>query len=388
MKHLAILVALTSCSTNIGNSGTPGDAGSGDGSNNGASPDGPVTCNTLPASQTDPCMLPAGTGVDITANSTFDTDAGVLTLDSDGSTIPVVVKNVTGPAGPLELIVATTLKIEPGATLRAKGTVAFGSIAFGSIDIGGIIDVSSNATSLGAGEPTPYSTNDVACGAHSGGRSPTDDASGGGGGGGAQGAGGVGGSSPSTTGGVAGTAVTPIPLGPVAGCHGNRNGNVITMTVFGGEGGGAVYLAGTSIIVAAGGGVNAGGQGGEPNMLGTDSLAGGGGAGGTIMLEASAITIAGTLAANGGGGGQGAIGAGSASPGTDGQLSGSAAPGGAGGTGALGGAGGAGATLVGGAGTTTATGNSGGAGGGGGAGFIIIHGTLTGTGVISPPPST
>ena len=85
----------------------------------------------------------------------------------------------------------------------------------------------------------------------------------------------------------------------------------------GGGGGGALQIVSNLEITIPGGGINAGGCGGEPGTGNNDS-GGGGGAGGTILLEAPLVTITGTLAANGGGGGGG--GGAIAKPGDDGTL--------------------------------------------------------------------
>jgi hypothetical protein len=347
-----------------------------------AGPDAPLAdCHSLPPSQVDPCTLTPSGPLAIHANSTFDTNAGTLTRDSDGASIPVVAKQVTGPTGMIEMLLVASLTVDAGVTLRAMGNDPIGVIAFGPIEIDGVIDVSSNGASSGAGAQT------TTCGQHAGATPVGGNLSGGGGGGGNQGSGGAGGNATGTlgssTGGAGGTGSVTPPMGPLGGCAGFAFSGLTPAA-----GGGAAYLAGTSVELAFGAGANAGGAGAVGATGGRSG--GGGGAGGTIMIEAASVVVNGTLAANGGGGAQGSISGVAGGSGGDGQLNATPAPGGSGGNGtALGGAGGAGQTLAGSVGGGFGQNQAGGAsGGGGGVGFIIIHGTLTGSGVFSPSPST
>lgn len=109
--------------------------------------------------------------------------------------------------------------------------------------------------------------------------------------------------------------------------------------------------------MGAAGGINVGGGGGSTN----NGVGSGGGSGGSLLLEAPAITVAGTLASNGGGG------ADISAYGTAGNLSSVPAPGG----GMAGSAGLAGTNINGQAGGSTVGGDYGG--GGGGAGRIRIN---------------
>lgn len=85
-----------------------------------------------------------------------------------------------------------------------------------------------------------------------------------------------------------------------------------------GDGGGVVHLiAGTSIVIAAGGNIDVTGERGETG----GSEGSGGGSGGAILLEAPVVHVMGTLRADGGGGGTfvggaGATGSQPAQPGT------------------------------------------------------------------------
>jgi len=153
-----------------------------------------------------------------------------------------------------------------------------------------------------------------------------------------------------------------------------------------GLGGGALQLvAGGKLLLGAGAFVSAGGGGGLYG--GNDSQqAGGGGSGGAILIEASDVSILGTLAANGAGGGQGL-----GDKGEDGRADDMPAAGGDNGTGiGPGGAGSAAASLDGATGGTNGVDNPGG--GGGAAGRIRIN-TPTGMvdlskAIVSPSMTT
>lgn len=210
----------------------------------------------------------------------------------------------------------------------------------------------------------------------------------GGGGAGHGGTGGAGGSDPGeqVSGGAGGrpygASAELIPLlgGSGGGGGGSNNGG------YGGGGGGAVQIsAGGTLTVGSEAGINACGAGGGPAPI-IGGGGGGGGAGGAILLEATAVGIAGILAANGGGGGGGWAGVNqpAAEAGQDGQLGTSLAAGGpGGGDGGSGGAGGAGASGDGVDGELNLA-----AGGGGGAAGRIHINTLSGSvelpGQVSP----
>lgn len=74
----------------------------------------------------------------------------------------------------------------------------------------------------------------------------------------------------------------------------------------GGFGGGLIYIEAETIVIGAGGKLNAGGGSG----LNTSNADGGGGGGGIIYLRAKTFNISGTLDVNGGVGGDGSAGAG------------------------------------------------------------------------------
>ena len=195
----------------------------------------------------------------------------------------------------------------------------------------------------------------------------------------------------------------PVTLGPLTAVIGGSGGGTQSNYVHGGPGGGALQLvSATKVSIAAGGGINLGGCGGEGGTFNTYKYGGaGGGAGGGLLVESPVIEVptSATLAANGGGGGascttstaqHGAPGGLNATPATAGSC--------AGGVGAVGGAGGAGTSAA------TARGQNGGTyqyvqdtlntynlsgGGGGSAGSIRLSSTTsTLTGTISPTAAT
>jgi len=165
------------------------------------------------------------------------------------------------------------------------------------------------------------------------------------------------------------------------GCPGQRGANGGGSN--GGASGGAVWLfANGTIDVRAGGGVRATGAGADGGQQ-ANAGAGGGGSGGYLKLVAGTLKIDGTLAANGGGGGEGGNGINGGDSGGDGNLSATAANGGNSiASGGNGGNGSAGGQLDGSNASGAAT--SGGGGGGGAAGFIVLVGTRSGAGVVSP----
>jgi hypothetical protein len=170
------------------------------------------------------------------------------------------------------------------------------------------------------------------------------------------GKGGKGGSATGAAGGVVYGAEELVPLlGGSSGGNGALGGS-------GGAGGGAIQIvAGGKLAISATGVIHVGGAGGGWN-------GGGGGSGGAILLEASELDIAGTLAANGGGGGEGDGVAGKS--GLNASPDAIAAPGGATGTAELtddGGSGSAAGDVDGSSGSSVS------GGGGGGAGRIRLN---------------
>ncbi len=116
-------------------------------------------------------------------------------------------------------------------------------------------------------------------------------------------AGGGGGGNGGTGGAAAGAGGQPLTSfgGLVGGGGGGGSGSSSIHHGVGGAGGAALQLiSNTSITINQTGGINAGGCGGYVGDY--QHGGGGGGAGGTLVLQAPAITIAGTLAVNGGAG--------------------------------------------------------------------------------------
>ena len=212
---------------------------------------------------------------------------------------------------------------------------------------------------------------------------------GGGAGGSYNSAGGAGGASSAAN--VGGTAV-PAPITSsmwsaerfVGGCNGGVGGGLA-----GGQpgfGGGAVYLAATTITIGSAGSINASGAAGL-GAKGAGGGGGGGGAGGAIVFDTNTLTIDGSAFANGGGGGGAGTGGANGMAGSDGADPldyDNAAMGGAfgGGSGAIGmnnGSAGATPEVI-----------AGGGGGGGGTGYIIqfSRSTTTSSTKTSPPIET
>ena len=384
-RSFALLFALAGCRQILGlDDLAPRDAGDLD-----ASPDTSDGCVSF-ASQLDTCTVEFTTAVTIDRAQLYNTDTHVLS-DPDGGN-PVVLdgsrqQDIVGPAGPINVWLATKFELGSFFELRVIGSKPFGVVASEAITITGTLDASSD-TVLGAGAGTAAN-----CGAASPAKPPDHGGGGapGGGGGGFQGTGGDGGDSDSngTPGdGAPGGTTVAKPAGPRGGCPGGSGSSTSTASGpggAGGAGGGAVYVVSqSSITIASFGVVNTGGAGGGGGGN-VDGGGGGGGAGGMILLEAPAVSIAGKLGANGGGGGGGA-GNNAGTKGEKGQASSAAAQGGQGATNATNGANGSAGNVVDGPDNNAARPPGGGGGGGGGAGFIaIVSPDISGAATISPP---
>jgi len=305
-----------------------------------------------------------------------DTDARCQTLTQSG--------------GPDACLVYTTnVIINATGKLRATGARPLIIASQFDITISGQIDAGSfrNGGGTGAGANGPGCT-------FTG--NPDNDAGGAGGGAGGtfHGKGGNGGGGDSdnsnnpkdgpSSGGTAPNGTGTPPDFVRGGCPGQRGGNNGGSN--GGASGGGVWLfANGTIDVRPGAGVRATGAGANGGLQ-ANAGAGGGGSGGYIKLVATSLVVNGTLAANGGGGGEGGNGVSSGDFGGDGNFSATAAGGGnSAASGGNGGNGSAGGSTDGAAANSQAT--SGGGGGGGAAGFIVLVGTLSGTGIISPGSS-
>ena len=340
----------------------------------------------------------------LTVTMSIQTDAANLLIDGQPAPAGVSFAVENGLAG----IAASQVTVPANATVRVTGALPLVIVSGSSISVAGRIDISAHGVSPGAGGAGP------GAGGAGAGTAGNQNAAGDSGGSGA-GYGTSGGKSGDDTGtgcgiggtkGVAGGTTTGAPaLTTLAGGAGGGAGKPGSCdptnypAAVGGAGGGALQLtAATSITVA--GAINAGGGGGQggckdPGQANSGSGAGGG-SGGAIFLETPALTVTGTLAANGGGGGGGAVlTAGGA--GGDGLAAATAATAGAGGDDAA--AGGAEVTTDrGGVGSSTGKGgdtlndnmcrNTGGSGGGAGRIRVRSRGAATTTGsTVSPDAS-
>lgn len=283
-----------------------------------------------------------------------------------------VLKQASGPD--VCLFYFQDVEVQGGGTLLAYGARPFALVAGGALKIAGTLDVSSRRsrpTKRGAGGALApaagvcafVSNPAKARGGGGGGAGGTFAMQGGGGGTGN--GDGLGGGAANSAGGTPGPMIA-LPASLRGGCNGqegadgqNAPGGLM------GLGGGAVYLAASSLTIT--GSVLAGGSGGGGGDR--DDGGGGGGSGGMIVAQSGDLRISGTLLATGGGGGKGGNGTQNGQAGDDATTP-TAAKGGGGNQG--GGEGGDGATLA-----TGARGMNDGAGaggGGGGTGFILLLG--------------
>lgn len=335
----------------------------------------------------EPCDLPQSDDVLQLGPGTytFDTDADTL-LDPVGQPVAHDQFLDTARDPDLRILVASSIEVQIGATLRVVGSRPAVLAAWNAIAIDGAIDV-------GARGPVGAAGSRMCPGITAG--QPDTGGGGGGGAGGFAGMGAAGGmgdlNGPGSSIGGAGGAVIALPPSLVGGCAGASGGDGDDLGGAGGAGGGAVAIAAaTSIrisgIVRASGGGGSGGAGSG----GGDAGGGGAGAGGMIVIESPSIDLDGaTIVANGGGGGEGSESGNPGRAGQDGQDAIMRAAGGTGGTsiGADGGSGGAAGNLNG----TSPTEhlNGGGGGGGGGAGYIVVRGmSMQGTPAVLSPAAT
>ncbi|MEJ7599798.1 MAG: hypothetical protein WKG01_17970 [Kofleriaceae bacterium] len=301
----------------------------------------------------------------LNAGDAINTTDGSYTFGGLSMTLPSF--ELQAPAGGIQVRVFPLKSFTVTGEITVTGFHALAIVSAGDIKIEGIIRQRAGNGPDGNGGGGGF----VLCGtgmARIGGQ----------GGGGFAAAGGVGGVATDAAGGTAGPAVGNRDLVPLRG--GGNNAGVS-------QGGGAIQLVSrTRIEVVNGGGIDAGGLGGQSNN-------GGGGAGGGIVLEAPTVVVAGAgsvLAANGGGGGCGNNGD-VITPAENGRLDDVRAAG-CQATLADGGPGGAGATPAGGAGQSLAGCGVSAAAGGGAVGRIRIS-TSSGTfapgvgGTVTPAPA-
>lgn len=262
-------------------------------------------------------------------------------------------------AGKIGVYVAKSVRIEPNASLRAKGTYALAIVALGDFDVQGGVDVGARTSyTAPGGFAHPTGDNSKGNGPGGGGAGASTNA---GGGGGYCDVGGKGAATASGTAVAGGPAYgTPENVPLVGGSAGGAG-----TLPFSGTGGGAVQLvSGATFTLGANGWVTAGGGGGAPGGVPQSQHGSGGGSGGAILIEAPTVTLLGTVAANGGAGG-------SSQPGKDGMPEALPATSEAATNGTHGGVGSSQESFVGGDGEWF-TGDAAG-GGGGGAGRIRIN---------------
>ncbi len=322
----------------------------------------------------DTCSLTHGGALVLTGENTFDTDSRELVHDDTPITVTAVQQSVAG--GQVALILAESIRLDPGAVLRVVGSLPFGLAAQQTIELGDGAAIDASAGGAGArmcSEPGVGMADDGGASA------------GAGGGFGAAGApGGAGDSDGGTTaGGVAGS-MQPRPVAILGGCAGAAGGSKSQAGAGGraGAGGGGIYVAArASITLLEDARITANGQGGGGGC--DDCGAGGGGSGGMIFLE-SALVTANHLFANGGAGGKGGTSQADGEDGEDGPNAVSAAAGGTDGhfNGGNGGNGGWRDSTVGG--SPEGAQRGGGGGGGGAVGYIRIVGDGARGETISP----
>ncbi len=329
------------------------------------------TCTTF-ATQFDSCALDFAMAVDIevpTAGS-YDTDTHLLVMGAVGVVPPHVI--VTGPAGPIDVVIASAFDLEAGATFLVTGSVPFAVASTGAIEVDGTIDAE-------AGAQAP-----LACGLQGGRPGEGDNLGGGGAGGGAyQAAGGHGGTGDN---GLAmygaGGVMASVPAGLLGGCPGGQGGDSTITGAAPGAGGGAIDLV-SAMSYTQDGNIQAGGGGGSGGMAPVAG-GGGGGSGGMVLIEAPTVVISGKVAANGGGGGGGGGNTTAGQNGQAGQFGTIAAQGGPSASGGTGGDGGTSASPAGD--SVLGMNPRGGGGGGGGIGLFGIAGSPTTSGTFSPAP--
>lgn len=322
------------------------------------------------------CSFPDS--VDIVAGSLSSDGCSRLLLQSDGSTLCV--------------LISAANNLDIGAT-TFDGPFPILIAAAGSIHIKGDVVVRAGS------HDTPALTTGEPCSELATASAPDTGGGGGGGGGGFSGRGGDGaiggnGDAGGEVGFPQGGFPIAVPTTVRAGCAGGTGGG-LGGGAPGGASGGALYvLAGADIIVGAN--VSANGLPGGGGGAGESSGGGGGGAGGLLGFEAQAVELVPGIAlvAKGGGGGGGAGDVGNGSDGdTPTGTDSFAALGGLPGdfnstTNAPGSRGGAGShdDVLGG--ETPMTARWGGGGGGGGAGYILIFAPQlpAGVNVSQAPP--
>lgn len=325
-------------------------------------------------------------GIDLAKVGDFVVDNDACTINSennlascgDGAGVLGFKLATQADGTKVAVYVARTMNILAAKNLTVEGSNPVVFVALDTITITGTFNGNARddvAIAGGRSQPTAR-----AKGAGPGGGGASDNAAGAGGSYCGVGGAGASESGTATTGGATygSDAITPL-VGGSSGGAGQGAGA--------GSGGGALQLvAGKSITIDASGLIHVGAGGGSFGGISTQD-ASGGGSGGSILLESLAVSVAGTLAANGAGGGGGSS---NGIPGGQNAF-GNATPAAGGAAPSPGGAGSAGAIVKGSDGTFTAGSASAGGGGGGGAGRIRINtklGQATVTGTLSPSAAT
>ena len=299
--------------------------------------------------------------------------SGTVNSDSPLVCSDKVVSGGTGAGGTAYCVIgAHTITVPMMQTVTSSGGKPIVFVATDSITIDGTLDFAGHRQT----PATPAGGDWSGCNAAS-----AASMAGGGAGGSFAGTGGNGGSAGGTPA-MAGAALA-APTELHGGCAG-QNGSGGDGAGSRGHGGGGVYLiAVTNISVT--GAINASGAGSGSGGDSEVGGGGGGGSGGMIGLDAPMLALSGPVFANGGGGSSGSSASQHGSSGSD-PVNGAQGGGGAGASGA-GGGGGFAATANGIPGGDGVSGTTGGGGGGGSVGVILIYGTHTGAGTISPPPT-
>ncbi len=309
----------------------------------------------------------------ISSDCVVKTDKTAPIQDCFASPIAVVAQ---ADGTTVNLIVVASLQVAASATVRVTGAVPLIVVSLGDVTLAGAFDGHSASLNVGPGGAVGAQSNSAGSGP-SGGTAAVATAAVGGSGGTFCGIGGLGGGQT-----LAGTSAGAADLRPLKGGSSGGGGSVGS-----GAGGGAIQIsAAGTLTIASSGAISVGGQGGPIGGIAANQNAGGGGSGGGILLEATDVALAGTLAANGGGGGGDYSGTG----GADATANATPAAGGAAGSSdGAGGTGAAAAASAGSAGTVPGGLNAGG--GGGGAGWIRVN-TASGAAVlgatVSPAAAT
>ena len=307
-----------------------------------------------------------------------------ITEGIDTATDPRCDRVQTLSTPPMTVCAIAGATVDVSGTVRATGPYPLVVVATAAITINGTVDVAHGGAGAG----------NVTCNPGILPTSAQPGVEGGGAGGSFGGIGGAGGTA--TSNGMGGEPAGPVavPHYPRAGCDGQAGAltSGSSGTVPFGRGGGVFYaISQTAISITSAGMIDASGGGSQAMWAcaGSSSRAGGGGggSGGLIGLESPSIAILGTVMANGGGGATGTdpVGCGVAAGRDPSNYN---EP-------ALGGADATQIALDGGSGGyldvdaqpgESSNSNQAGGGGGGGVGYVITHGTVSGT-TVSPPPT-